>query len=193
VEAEPSLGPLVVGPSAPRGRMQNWFFGVAARIVSYGLALVARRSVSVAGVACRRRKPRLPMPHVLVWPITCEASCSCIPGSPRGASSCPASAARAVHPQGLPLLDASRRPPRLRRRLLTRQAAAPCPSPPATCEARRGEPSRSHAPLSSRMCPSGRPLFLLLPPPGHGMVGGEGRARCNTLISLQILAFITIG
>jgi hypothetical protein len=59
--------------------------------------------------------------------------------------------------------------------------------------ARRGEPSRSHAPLSSRMCPSGRPLFLLLPPPGHGMVGGEGRARCNTLISLQILAFITIG
>jgi hypothetical protein len=135
----------------------------------------ARRSVSVAGVACRRRKPRLPMPHVLVWPITCEASCSCIPGSPRGASSCPASAARAVHPQGLPLLDASRRPPRLRRRLLTRQAAAPCPSPPATCEARRAEPQPCaaqlpHVPL--------RPAAILAPAAAwsrNGWRGGKGK------------------
>jgi hypothetical protein len=100
------------------------------------------------------------------------------PGSPCGASSCPASAARAVHPQGLPLQDASRRLPRLRRRLLARQGAAPCPSPPATCDCkvRRAAAMRRSAPASA---PSGRSLFLLLLPPAarsrNGWRGGEGK------------------
>jgi hypothetical protein len=125
--------------------------------VIFGLALVGERL---------RRRARVSAPQADV----ADASCARVahhlrgklqlhPGSPRGASSCPTSAARAVHPQGLPLQDASRRLPRLHRRLLARCG----PMPITTCCLRlQSEASRSHAPLSSRMCPL-RPAAILAP------------------------------
>jgi hypothetical protein len=140
--------------------------------VIFGLALVGERL---------RRRARVSAPQADV----ADASCARVahhlrgklqlhPGSPRGASSCPTSAARAVHPQGLPLQDASRRLPRLHRRLLARCG----PMPITTCCLRlQSEASRSHAPLSSRMCPL-RPAAILAPAAArsrNGWRGGEGK------------------
>jgi hypothetical protein len=111
---------------------------VAARIVSFGLALVGVSPSPGSRVGTASRGCRCPMCSCGPSPASLRGKLQLHlhPWLPRRASSCSASAARAGRRGSAP--PAARK-----------ASCSPCPSPLAACEA-----SRSHGPLSSGMCPA---------------------------------------
>jgi hypothetical protein len=128
--------------------------------VSFGLALVGVSPSPGSRVGTASRGCRCPMCSCGPSPASLRGKLQLHlhPWLPRRASSCSASAARAGRRGSAP--PAARKP-------------SCSPMPFATC-CLRGEPQPWAAQL--RHVPCRRPLLVLLPPAGHGMVGGEGRA-----------------